>query len=203
MQQSINLYDHLQKREAMPASAAHIGIAAAATLVLVIFVSTIMAFSASQQADRIAKAKERQQQLSLQLAELEASARSRTAQFETLDQLKQQLKNKRLVLSSLASEEQRIGNGFSRYLEGLGRQSLNGLWLDHIDFRQGGEQIALRGVMRKASLLPRYLQHLGNEPVFSGLRFQLMRIEDVEETNNEMTFEVTVVPDVEEPAEEV
>ncbi len=192
MQQAVNLFDHLDKREALAVSAMHIGIAATATFLLMLLMSAVMFYNSSQSAGELQKAERKEQQLEEQLTQLRATG---TADSRAVDRLKRLIKERRQILLSLSNRREDIGDGFSEHMAGLGRQQLTGLWLNHIELRAGGTQISLRGEMRKASLLPRYLQDLGKEPVFSGLRFQLMRIEDIETSEDEMRFEITVVPD--------
>lgn len=195
MQQAINLFDHLDKRETLPVSALHIALGAALSLILMLVISAVLFFGGSDAAKKLSDAEAKSEQLNAQLAELRTANTHDTKDIERLRRL---IKERRQILSSLSNQNQDVGNGFSEHLAGLGRQQLTGLWLNHIELRSGGTQISLKGEMRKASLLPRYLQDLGRETVFSGLRFQLMKIEDIEETENEMRFEVTVVPDTTE-----
>lgn len=192
MQQAINLFDHLDKRETLPVSALHIALASLLCLIVMLVLSATLFLSGGSAAKKLIAAEAKNEQLTDQLTELRTA---NTHDTQDIERLRRLIKERRQILSSLSNQNQDIGNGFSEHLSGLGRQQLTGLWLNHIELRAGGSQISLQGEMRKASLLPRYLQDLGREPVFSGLRFQLMKIEDIKETENEMRFEVTVVPD--------
>lgn len=57
------------------------------------------------------------------------------------------------------------------YMEGLGRQRPEGLWLTRITVANGGRDLALAGSALEPGLLPVYLEALGREPAFAGLTF--------------------------------
>ncbi len=63
------------------------------------------------------------------------------------------------------------GQRLSAYLEGLGRQRPEGLWLTRIVVANGGTDVALGGSTLEPGLLPAYLESLGTEQAFAGLTF--------------------------------
>lgn len=69
------------------------------------------------------------------------------------------------------------GQRLSAYLEGLGRQRPEGLWLTRIIVANGGTDVALGGSALEPGLLPAYLESLGTEPAFAGLTFGKLVIE--------------------------
>ena len=149
MQQAVNLFDHLDKREALAVSAMHIGIAATATFLLMLLMSAVMFYNSSQSAGELQKAERKEQQLEEQLTQLRATG---TADSRAVDRLKRLIKERRQILLSLSNRREDIGDGFSEHMAGLGRQQLTGLWLNHIELRAGGTQISLRG----ANMVPRW-----------------------------------------------
>ena len=190
MQQTINLFDHLAKRETITISSQHIVIAAIVTLVAVLLVSFVSAYKGSLDIALLQQAEQDSERLQAQLSELQAES---TNDSKSMQRTKRLLKQRRQILHSLSNQQHDIGQGFSDHLAGLGRQQLKGLWLSSIELRAGGEEISLKGAMKHATLLPRYLQDLGKEPAFSGLRFQLMKIENSEASRDQMQFEISVV----------
>ncbi len=191
MNQSINLYKHLDQHQTLPFSALHVAISVGATLVLTLLVVIFCSWQLSSLSSELLIAKQQKQVLGDQLQLLQGQINGDLLQ--KIELLKQKLAEKRRILASLELRKPGDNSGFSEQMAGLGRQQLTGLWLDRIQLSAGGEQLALNGVMRKASLLPKYLQSLGNEKVFSGIRFDLMRIEDIEQLDNQMRFEVAFV----------
>ena len=71
-----------------------------------------------------------------------------------------------------------LGNtsGFSEYMRALARQPVSGLWLTGFSIAEGGAEVALRGRMLDAALLPRLLQRLSSEKVFEGKGFKTLVI---------------------------
>lgn len=69
------------------------------------------------------------------------------------------------------------GQRLSAYLEGLGRQRPEGLWLTRIVVANGGADVALGGSALEPGLLPAYLESLGTEQAFTGLTFGNLVIE--------------------------
>ncbi|HAB55249.1 MAG TPA: hypothetical protein DCE61_02425 [Cellvibrionales bacterium] len=189
MQQTINLFDHLTKRETIAVSSQHIVIAAMVTLVAVLLVSLVSVYNARQDITLVQQAERDNERLQAQLSELRAESSNDSKSMQRTRRL---LKQRRQILHSLSNQQHDIGLGFSDHLAGLGRQQLKGLWLSSIELRAGGEEISLKGAMKHATLLPRYLQDLGKEPAFSGLRFQLMKIENSEASRDHMQFEISV-----------
>lgn len=69
--------------------------------------------------------------------------------------------------------------GFATPMSALARQVPDGLWLSRIVLRQ--DQVSLQGATRQGSLVPVYLERLGEEPAFKGQvfgRFELNRGDD-------------------------
>lgn len=190
MQQTINLFDHLAKRETIAVSSQHMVVAVVVMLTTVLLISLVSAYRGSLDIAKIQQAERDNERLQNQLSELRAES---TNESKAIQRTKRLLKQRRQILHTLSKQQHDIGQGFSDHLAGLGRQQLKGLWLSSIELRAGGEEISLKGAMRQATLLPRYLQDLGKEPAFSGLRFQLMKIENSEASRNQMQFEISVL----------
>lgn len=190
MQQAINLFNHLETRESVAVSSKHIASAAIATVLVLLLVGLSSLYNGKQDANRFQQAEKEDESLQAQLSILRVDSSNDS---KAIQRTKRLLKQRRQILLSLSSQQFDIGKGFSTHLAGLGRQKITGLWLHSIELRAGGEQISLKGKMRQASLLPRYLQDLGTEPAFSGLRFQLLRIENSEADQQQMQFEVGVL----------
>ena len=190
MQQTINLLHHLEKRESIAVSSRHIASAAILTVVVVLFVSMVSLYKSEQDIARVQQAEESDERLQAQLSVLRVESSNDS---KSMQQTKRLLKQRRQILHSLSNQQKEIGAGFSEHLAGLGRQQIKGLWLKTISVRDRGKDISLKGAMEHATLLPRYLQDLGKEPAFSGLRFQLMKIENSEVSQYQMQFEIGVV----------
>lgn len=62
-------------------------------------------------------------------------------------------------------------HGFSPFMTALARQAPDGLWLTGFGIDLSQDQVQISGSTRTASKVPLYLQHLGDEPAFSGRSF--------------------------------
>jgi hypothetical protein len=62
-------------------------------------------------------------------------------------------------------------SGYSEYLRGLSRQSVQGVWLTGLSIGSGGASIVLRGRALDKSMLPAYVQRLNSETAFRGKSF--------------------------------
>lgn len=65
----------------------------------------------------------------------------------------------------------------ARYMQGLARQSMEGLWLTGFTLTQADHAVTLRGRSLKADLLPNYMNKLGDDPVFKGQMFGGLKIQ--------------------------
>jgi hypothetical protein len=82
------------------------------------------------------------------------------------------------------------GSTFSEHLTGLSRQHIEGLWFTQIQLHENGDQIVLQGNARQPEFVPRFLQKLADEPVFSGQQFKVLKMNVPEEWKGALSFEV-------------
>lgn len=78
-------------------------------------------------------------------------------------------RERKTVLDMLAQGAAGESRGYAPALQGLSRQTLEGLWLTR--FVLASSTIELHGALLSPSLLPRYIDKLNGEPAFSGRRF--------------------------------
>ncbi len=117
------------------------------------------------------------------------------AEFLTseIDRLEAEAKTKRRVISELSGRA--IGNtvGFSGYLEGFAKQISDGIWLRRISIADGGSDLNIDGTTLSPALVPRFLNDLSNEKVFTGSVFKsfiMNRPEDGEELSQKIDFTI-------------
>jgi hypothetical protein len=79
---------------------------------------------------------------------------------------------------------------FSSYLEGLGRQSRDGLWLTEIRIGDQGRSFLLRGGVLEPGLLFEYMQALESEPVYTGLSFDNLNMSAVDDDHPYIQFSI-------------
>ncbi|MBT8139216.1 MAG: hypothetical protein KJP25_05590 [Gammaproteobacteria bacterium] len=194
MQQTINLFTHLDQHHE-PRFSALQGLIATGTLaVCMLLFSAALKLNTNIQQSALLDLQSQKDSLQQELAVLKANA-SKANSGNLIARLRSEIEAKRSLLASVGDSG---AGGFSEYMAGFGRQHVSGLWLEKVTVGNKGEQIAISGAMQKPSLLPRYLQRLGNENVFKGLRFQLVKIEEQPQKKQQMRFEVAVVTEADD-----
>jgi len=189
--QKVDLYKHLDQRAEISEEFLQL-VAASAVTVLLIICAVFWLLVQNYWLNReLASAKSQSELVSQSIVvNTQHSVDSLTSKIE---HLQQQFKQRQAILALLErtkAEQQQI---FSSQLAGLGKQRVEGLWLNNIEFRRAGAEVALQGITREPALLPRYLRALGKEKAFAGLRFDLMRMQAIEESE-EIAFEISVNP---------
>lgn len=139
-----------------------------------------------------------EQRLQVRKAEILAALQQRAQQAAQpsqdvaaeLAQLTAERDRQAAVLAALSRHALANTRGFSPQLAGLARQRLGGLWLTRIELSGGGRDIALDGAALADGLIPRYLEALGRESVFSGIRFQHAVLEGPGDSRGPLRFEL-------------
>lgn len=91
--------------------------------------------------------------------------------------LRAELAAKRRLLEYLDSGPIARRGGFSPYLEGLARRTIEGVWLSGIEIRAGGERLRLDGHAVGAERVPALIAALGEEDSYRGHAFRTLAIE--------------------------
>ena len=136
-----------------------------------------------------AEQKQKMAQLENLQQQIQARKKDETLQMQ-VDALMLDISNRQKVMKVLG--QQRFGNidGFSEHISGLARQRIDGLWLTQIRISHGGETLGMKGGMLKAELLPRYLQRLSSEHIFTGKVFETLSMSRDEKRAGRMVFEL-------------
>jgi len=96
---------------------------------------------------------------------------------DAIARLQHDVSIKQRIIEKLASMPNETNSGFSTLLQALAQKPVSGMWFTGITLADGGADVALKGESRAADLLPQYLQQLSAEPVFSGRRFSVLRMQ--------------------------
>ncbi len=191
--QQINLYQSCLKKEKTQLSSRRLLIAMALVSGLMLGLSLIYALQVGQREAELETAGAEQAAKMAQLETLQAQlqARRKDAQLQArVDALVLEISNRQKVMKVLG--EQRFGNieGFTRHVSGLARQRIDGLWFTEVRISHGGQTLGLKGQALKAELLPRYLQRLSTEVIFSGKAFEMLSMSRNQDRPGRMDFEL-------------
>jgi hypothetical protein len=178
--QQINLYQAGTKSERVPFSAAFVAWASAAVLILFLGVYGYELWrSAAIEAD-VARLTAKREEAVKHLAQVQQTVPQRTKSALLASEIARrevELARVREVVATLSGRGDGYAAGFSQYLEGLARQRVEGLWLTGFRIVNGGKGLELRGKALSPELVPVLVQRLGEEAVFAGLSFSVLKLE--------------------------
>lgn len=119
-------------------------------------------------------------------------AREKSRQLaRKIELLEMQRNGKLAVLEELTGESLGNREGFSLYLEGLGRQHIPNLWLTEIVIGNGGASLTLNGSTLEAVQVPQYLQRLSAEQAYSGKEFRSLSLSRPDKEPLKLDFHVS------------
>lgn len=184
MSQQINLYEVRLRPRRELATGRNLGVAAMILLAVVAGTAVwagAMAGRKAEAASALQKQVGEQQQQLAALSRAIAEQRVSPALAAELDKARTTLAARAEVVEHLDSGRHGSTAGFSDVFRGFARQAQPNLWLTGFVVARGGEDIEIRGRALDASLLPTYVQRLGDEPAFRGRRFSGMEMLDKEQ----------------------
>ena len=122
-------------------------------------------------------------------AQHQAQEQIRAAGFSDLEILSQEnldarivslsaaLESKTQALEQLRAETTSHGASFAARLEGLARQHVEGVWLDHLTLGGTANALSLSGTTVNPTLVPEYLHNLATDPALRGAQIDEFVIE--------------------------
>jgi Tfp pilus assembly protein PilN len=203
MMQQVNLYQPILRREKKVFSA----VTMLQVLVIIIALMAGLYGYNVWQHDRLeqqlAALKEQERELVTRVATATRNLQARPESRELRQRVERaraerELKTRLIGVLDRRGEGPLASRGFAEAFAGLARQPVNGLWLTHIEMNQAGaaRELVLHGRTARAELVPQLVQRLGNETVFSGVRFQHMQVTTPPDGGNTLVFELsTRVPE--------
>lgn len=92
---------------------------------------------------------------------------------ERVQSTQEQVAQREALLASISRTMDTTSTGFSAQLRALALSSSEGVWLNEFTFSPG--YVVLKGAALKAELLTAYMDRLGKQPPFVGLKFSGMK----------------------------
>lgn len=194
MTQQINLYQPMFRKQRVVFSAR-------TTLALALgFVALLLAWwllaghQVDRLADQLAEQRKLEQRLSDRIARLRDELEDRTADpalVDAVERLRTRAdslrRSERLMRDRMPAERARI----SERLVALDEAHPSGLWLTAVAFGQRGNEVAFAGRVLGASLVPSYLERIGQQEVFRGAAFRHLVLESGEDELPGLAFQVS------------
>lgn len=191
--QHLNLYSQLDHIVEPPFSFRQMILAVVFIFTIMLVVSAWLAVGKSSQSAQLQPLLQQQQLVSDELEQLRAQ-KSRMEKDNTIDQKIAALNNdvlfRRRLLETLDPVSTNPDSGFSEHLQGLARQSVDGVWFTNIFLQEGGLLLSLSGRAKSPELVPQFLKKLAAEPIYQGHRFQIFKINSPEDSVNIWDFEI-------------
>jgi type II secretory pathway pseudopilin PulG len=174
MSQQINLYNpaFIPPREWVTAKG--LALATAGALAVVILGAVVSRMNESRTAAELAAAQaaRTQAQAALEVARAQLAARQPSVTLKAqVDVARARYALRERVLAATQLNLAEPGGGFSRYLSGLARQSVPGLWLNQVGIDASGTNLSLAGQTLRQEAVPEYVRRLKAEPAFAGKTF--------------------------------
>ncbi|MAG30575.1 MAG: hypothetical protein CL908_06730 [Deltaproteobacteria bacterium] len=173
-----------------------VGIAASIALLLGIY-SGISWFMLDKERGELAALDADRAGLSAEIESLHAEAEANAANVDPQGEL-ETLRAQRDIELSMLRDIGRHGASsdasFSTLLAGLARQDLEGVWLERIEFANGGESISIEGRSLQADDVPAFLRGLGREKSFERRRFRQFEMARTDDTPG-LAFRIATLAD--------
>lgn len=109
-----------------------------------------------------------------QLAPLQAQVAQQVTPpgMEELEQLRRTEGLQQKLMDALARIVAGSANGYGEFLMGLGRQTMDGVWVTRFRVANDGQDMELSGRLMQPTLLPAYIDRLRKEEEFKGRTFE-------------------------------
>ncbi len=106
--------------------------------------------------------------------------------------LRQEKEQRLNLLDDLDREMPKSEQGFTGYLQALARQKVDGVWIGNFQIVLDEEKyFLLEGWTYKAQLIPKYIRKLSREESFSGIGFNKIKIQRVEDKSDLLGFSLS------------
>lgn len=175
--QQVNLYQSELKDIKLKYSASNVLLFCIGLVVVLFVVYGFNYIQLQNHQEKLSVVSKAQEKLKIVKAKLESSTEKKDAALEKKIIAKnKELAKKQRVLKVLKQDEFGNADGFDAFVGGLARQRLEGLWLTKLRLANGGTSILMQGSTTNSVLLPKYLQALSKEDVFSGATFEHFEI---------------------------
>lgn len=187
MRQQVNLYT-AEMRPLKQRLSAHSGLLLVLLMVVLVLGQTAYGNWQNQQLETQAGATERQNaQLQQVVDSLTSQVQERRPDPElelALERVTETIARRQRLLERVEGLTNSNHSGFSGRMAALARQIPGDLWLTSVTLESAPASLKLEGRTRTAELVPGYLEHLGDEPVFAGETFRDFRLNRPEETED-------------------
>lgn len=180
MRQQINLYQPTQRDEPQLFGARTALAAVAAVLVMLAAIWGYGTYKVHrlELSSQALKREQAKQDKALTAASTFSASRATPAELEArVHQAEAEVTARTRALALLRAGALGRTTGFADRLEALARGHVDGVWIDRMALSGATGSMSLGGATFDPNLVPRYLEHLAQEPVLAGARFDELVID--------------------------
>jgi hypothetical protein len=91
--------------------------------------------------------------------------------------LQKELEAERYMLKVLGQRYTEHRQGFSGYLEGFARRSIQGMWITAFEMKNGGQSVQISGGTVSPEIIPDFLNGLSGEASLAGTTFEVLTMD--------------------------
>lgn len=191
MSQQINLYQEQFRRRRQALDTVQMTLAIAGLLIVLAAWGGWEYWRASTAEARLEAARDRLVVAEDRVADLRerlAALREELDDNGELARVREEIQAKERLLRYLDEGPLAERAGFSPYLEGLARRTVDDLWLHSIVLRDGGKRLRLEGHALSPASIPELIDALGEESVYRGHAFRALSIDRPEDAHWRVDF---------------
>ncbi|MBI4357315.1 MAG: hypothetical protein HY559_05510 [Gammaproteobacteria bacterium] len=180
MKRKINLYQSIFHKQTDFLSASYLGMFLGITALFLSFFSIYEHWQVQKEEGALLELQETHKRETQKLEDIQKQFPEKAAGLklsEETSQLEKLLTTKQDILSKMTAKMEQKGRGFLDFLQGLARQKTEGLWLERIHLREGGNHIMLSGQALRPNAPFLLLQRLGEEDAFKGKEFNTFALQ--------------------------
>lgn len=204
MKRTINFYQPIFYKKTDFLSASYLGLFMGTSILFLSFFSMVEHWRAGKEGRALTALQETHKQATQQLEDIKKQFPEKTEAVKALEetgQLERLLSTKLELLNKMTDKALQEGRGFSDFLKGLARSKAEGLWLERIHLRAGGNQITLSGQTLRPEAPFLLLQRLSQESAFRGREFNTFALQQSENAVPAVKFVLQTEEGLEKEAE--
>ncbi len=193
MRQQINLYQDVLIDKPEPFQSRQVYMLLVTVVICLIIAGIYSYWLTNSLKTEVVGLRQQQQLLSGQVMALEKQYPKREPSVllqEEIKRIEQELLGQGKALDYFSQQDQGNNEMILASLEGLARNSQQGIWLRKIKLSQCGQEIQLTGRALKAELVPEYLTLLGEKNIFGGQIFARLKLNRLKEQAGQVNFEL-------------
>ncbi|WP_166258810.1 PilN domain-containing protein [Marinobacter salicampi] len=178
--QQVNLYNDELRPRRTPLQATTLAVTLSVVIVALLLSGVFVRMQHSESEARLRALKTETSAIETSVAQLTAKVQSQRIDprnTEAIEKVTAEIGQRQRLLAEVSRLVGDERSGFSPYMKAMARQVPANLWLTGFVVDLARSEIQLSGRARSGDHVPLYLEHLGQEPIFTGRRFEQLNLQ--------------------------